>query len=846
MKIQFYPVDISYKTRGEKAEIHIYGKDSKGNPILVIVNDFQPYFWAVLKSELEKKKGFERAEIETSEEEIIPITSKKNSEIYERIKDINIPREDKRRITASKIEIAKKKFLGKEIEALKVFAELPSDVPELRQQVKDFGFETFEADIPFARRFITDRDIIPMTLHEADGEFINQRSRVPVFQAESLQRVSDELMENLRVLAFDIETYNPVGKIAIPESDPIIMCGFYGENFKKVLTWKQFNTAPDYVEFVKDEKALIEKFKEIVEEYKPDVITGYFSDGFDLPYIKKRADFHRVELDIGLDYSPLSIKRGHITTCRVVGIPHIDMFRFIRNIVARSLDTTALTLDSVANELLDERKEDVDIENLAFVWDNLPEKLEEFCKYNLKDAILTYNLLTKTMQNLLELMKIVRLPIYDVSRMSLSQIVEWYLIREAKSFNELIPNKPSYDETVQRRIQTYKGAFVFEPQPGLYKNIVIFDFRSLYPSIITTHNISPDTLNCGCCSEERDEVAELTDWFCKKRKGFISTVIEDLITRRMRIKQIMLSADDKDKKLLKAREQALKTIANSMYGYMGFFASRWYSIECTRSITAYGRHYIKQAIDKVAKAGFKVLYSDTDSVFLALENKTRKDAENFLQNINRELPRLMELEFEGFYPAGIFVSAKIGDFGAKKKYAIMSESGLIRIRGFETVRRNWSIIGKEVQEKVLNIILKEQDAKKAFDYVTDVINKLRKKEIPLEKLVIFTQLQKDMDSYTAVGPHVAVAQRMKALGKLVGAGSMIKYIVTEGKGRIRDRAKLVEETSQSEYDAEYYIKNQIIPSVGKIFEVLGYKEEEILGKSEESKKQQNLNTFFGK
>ncbi|MCX6710172.1 MAG: DNA-directed DNA polymerase [Candidatus Woesearchaeota archaeon] len=823
MKIQFYPIDVLSKSKGDRTGILLYGKTDKGERNLVVIREFKPYFWALLKDDKADKQS-----------------------LFEKLKAIKVQGEDNRTISVSKIEIHRKKFLGCDFDSAKVFTELPSDVPELRIAAKSLGFEIYEADIPFSRRFMVDTDIIPMALYELEGEYSEKRARVPVFNATAMQRVSEELLPNPRVLAFDIETYSPFGKISIPESDPIIMCGFYSDDFKKVITWGKFKSSLPYIEFVASEKSLIERFKSVINEYKPDILVGYYSDGFDLPYIKKRADFNKVELNIGLDGSSLVIKRGRVSSARIVGIPHLDIYRLIKNIIARSLETSSLSLDAVSNELLDERKDEVDIESLSSIWDNEPEKLEKYCQYNLKDADLTFHLFHKTSSILFELTKIVRLNLYDVSRMSLSQIVEWYLIREAKSFNEIVPNKPTNEQIIERKIQTYKGAFVFEPSPGLYKDIVVFDFRSLYPSIIVTHNISPDTIGCSCCKDDKDSIPELESWFCKKKKGFISTVIGDVIARRMRVKEIMKTADEKDRKLLKAREQALKTIANSMYGYMGFFNARWYSIESTRSITAYERHYIKKVIDEVDAAGFKVLYSDTDSVFLALGNKTRKDAENFLQQVNRELPGLMELELEDFYPSGIFVSAKIGSSGAKKKYALLSEKGTIKIRGFETVRRNFSFIGKEVQENILNIILRENDSKKAFDYVIKTIEQLRKKEIPIEKLVIITQLQKNTEDYDSIGPHVAVAQRMKELGKPVGIGTMIRYIVTEGKGRIRDRAKLPEETKDGEYDAEYYIKNQIIPSVGKIFEVLGYKEEELLGKSEEEKAQSSLHSFFKK
>ena len=156
------------------------------------------------------------------------------------------------------------------------------------------------------------------------------------------------------------------------------------------------------------------------------------------------------------------------------------------------------------------------------------------------------------------------------------------------------------------------------------------------------------------------------------------------------------------------------------------------------------------------------------------------------------------------------------------------------------VRRNWSFIAKEVQEKVLEIILQKGNPKEAFDFVHDTIDDLRKKKIPLSKVVIFTQLQKDISDYDSIGPHVAVAQRMKNAGHDVGPGTMIEYVITEGKGRLRDKAKMAEEITQEDYDAEYYINNQVIPSVERIFEALGYKTEELT----ESKKQSKLGKFF--
>lgn len=806
MNIRFYPIDVTYKVVRDAAVIQLYGRTDDNRQICVTDDTFEPYFWIVT----DDKAAVESLAAKTQEGDI----------------------------KVKKAELHRKRYGGKEVSAIKAFAYLPSDVPALREAAAGLG-KCLEADIPFTRRYLIDRSISPLSLCEAEGEFISQRSKVPVFKAVRIAQTEDVVLQDFRVLALDIETHSKFGSEIVPESQPIIMLALAGDNFRKVITWKQWKTELDYVEFVDSELGLIERFKQLLEEYKPDMLAGYFSDGFDLPYISTRAEKYKIPLDIGLDYSSLKIGRRQNKSAEITGISHFDVFMFVKRIFGRSMATTSYGLDSVAMEILNEGKHEVDLSNLYNSWETNT-GLEDFCRYNLQDAELTLKLARKLLPNLTELVKIVGLTPYEVSRMSFSQLVEWYLMNEAKHFNELAPNRPEYSESRQRIESTYAGAYVFEPVPGLYNDIVVFDFRSLYPSIISAHNISPETMNCGCCVEQDTVPGDgMKSWFCRNKKGFISTMIEGLIKRRMRIKEIMKTAEDT--KLLKARAEALKTIANSMYGYMGFFGARWYSLECARSITAYGRHYIMKVIEKAGRE-FKVLYSDTDSIFLALEGKTRQDAENFVNEINSTLPGLMELDYEGFYPSGLFVATKEKGYGAKKKYALISEEGGIRIKGFEAIRRNLSMISREVQENVIRIILREHDEEKARRYVKETIEAIRQKTIPSEKMIINTQLQKEVMSYSRImPPHVAVARRMKEQGKRVGSGSVISYVVVSGKDKIRDRARLPSEIKEGDYDPEYYVYNQVIPAVEKIFDVFGTNILEYA----EPRAQKKLDSFFG-
>jgi DNA polymerase I len=788
-KFQFYPLYVTYKEAEDEALIYLYGRNGKGEQVC-LVDHFRPYFWV--------------------------------------LGDINrIKPEFDETVAETKIE--KKNYVGEQVEAIKVFVKLPKHVPALREKLNEIAV-CLEADILFVRRYLIDKDIVLGQEYETEAEEVSGKG-VRTFEIKSMKS-EERAYGNEKVLAFDIET--PPEKNEAFEG-PILMIGFYSRDFQKVITWKRFNTSEDYIEFVNSEADLIKRFKEVVEEQSPDILAGYFSDGFDLPYIAERARKYKIKLEIGLDHSEIRLGKGANKSSRITGITHVDVYKFIRG-VAR-IDVGDYKLDTVAKAMLGDNKREVDFSKLSEQWEN--GDLEDFCRYNLHDAKLTYELCENSLPHLVELVKIVGLPMEDVNRLSSSQLVEWFLLRNAPKFNQLAPNKPDHVETKNRMARRFKGAFVFEPKPGLYKDILLFDFRSLYPTIIASLNIDPGVMNCRCCADAAKKVPleEENIWFCKNQKGFLSSVIGDLIERRIRIKEIMKKEKNP---FLDARQYSLKLLANSFYGYLGFYAARWYCFDCARSVTAYGRYYIQQVIKTVENEGFRVIYSDTDSIFMTFEGKNKQDALSLVKKINKELPGIMELEFEGMYSSGIFVGVKGAEYGAKKKYALIDERDELTIKGFETVRSNWSPIAKEVQKKVLCIILKEMDAEKAFNYVKKIISRIRNREIDVKDFAIRTQITKPIEEYEALAPHVALAKRLLAKGIDINPGDVVEYVIEKGKGRIGERAQTVEESSADDIDYDYYIKNQIIPSVDKIFEVLGYDVDDLGNTGSQSK----LSGFF--
>jgi DNA polymerase elongation subunit (family B) len=806
--IEFFPLDAVQKIEGDKAVVYFYGVSGKKR-VCVQAPPFDPYFL------------------------VLP----KGKETEARLRAFSV-KLDEREARIEHVEVVKRRLGFEQVDFLKCSTSIPQDVERLAREVKklDVVDHVYEKDIRFTHRLMVDKGISPLQKHVATGEFVPGKNRARIFRADEIKPASDETYTDFKVMAFDIETPS---REMDPSKHPILMIGVYSKGLKRVLTWKKFPTKTKQIEFLCSEKEMLERFGKILEEEDPDILCGYYSDGFDFPYIKARVDRLGAEFRPGFNFSSLRINGTAKKSAYIEGLLHIDVFKFLRYVWAQGLETTLYDLDSVSKELLKDGKYEVDIGQLGKVWDNGGAELEEFAKYNLKDCELAFGLCEKILPDIVEFVKLTSLTPFEMSRSRFSKLVEGYLISQAHQMGIVIPNLPGHDKIGERRRSSFQGAFVYEPRPGLYKDVAVFDYRSLYPSIISAHNISPETIKCDCCSEDGDRVPGRNDiWFCKKEKGFIPTVIKELITRRMRLKEIIKQQGTS--RVMEARSHALKTLANAMWGYIGFFGSRWYSFEAALSITAYGRHYLSLVIEKAKKMGFEIIYGDTDSIFLDLKGKNIEEAKLFAEGINSELPDIMELQFEGFFPSALFVSLKDTAIGAKKKYAMIDKEGKMKITGFETVRRNWSLVAREAQRRVLEIVLKENDVEKARKYMIELVDRVRKGDIEKKLMIIKTQLTKAISEYESISPHVAVAKRLIDSGYKVQVGDLIEYVIVTGSGSVGNRAQPADAVEHPDYDTDYYVKNQIMPAVEGIFKELGVKPDDILSKKDQSE----LGKFF--
>jgi len=343
----------------------------------------------------------------------------------------------------------------------------------------------------------------------------------------------------------------------------------------------------------------------------------------------------------------------------------------------------------------------------------------------------------------------------------------------------------------------------------------------MYPNIMVKYNVSPDTYVPPGEPVDPDEVyvaPEVGHRFRKTPTGFYKRVIEKLLAARRGIREEMKKypPGSYQYRLLDERQRAIKVIANATYGYCGWVGARWYRREVAEATTAWGRMIIRETINMAKSLGLQVIYGDTDSIFVKYEPKK---VERLIQAVNEKFQ--LEIKIDKLYKKIFFTEAK-------KRYCGVLEDGRIDVVGLEAVRGDWAEIAKEVQEHVIEIVLREGDIDKAVEYVRGIIRKLEEGQIPIEKLVIWKTIGKSLEDYEVDTAHVAAARKLVEAGYTISKGEKIGFVILKGDGRLSDKTMpyiLVKDPSEIDY--EYYVEKQVIPAALRILGYFGIREQQL-------------------
>lgn len=709
----------------EEPVIHLFGYDTNGDWQHVEVEDVEPYLYAPVDEVDDAVRGHpqvRRVEIVDADGE---------------------PFKTIRRETVAK-----------------VYTYVPGDVPDLRGMFS----ETFESDIPFPTRVAVDTN-----WH--DGVEVPTTDRRLSRGEVEAKNVNAEW----RIHYTDIEVDDVSG---FPEDgeQPIICITAYDSFEDEYVVWLQDDGVPDIqasdytaesklhdssvdVRVYDNESDMLRSYFAYLSVTRPAVVTGWNSSDFDVPYLVDRAGVLSRAMDgdknVGLDsISPLGTIFNGNWGVEWKGVASFDLLDAYK--ATQFTEKDSYRLEAIGQEVVGVGKEEY-VGRVGDLWRERPGKLVD---YNLRDVELLVEIDQReaTIDFWREVQDIVSCPLDDA--IVESSAVDRYILN--KYHGEVVfPNQGSQPESGE----DYAGGAVFEPITGIRENVATLDLASLYPMSMLTLNASPET---KVDPDEYDgETIQSPNGihFRTDIEGFTKRVIEDLLDERQ-LKKDQRDACDPDDPMFDVydrQQTAVKVIMNSLYGVMAWNRFRMYDQDVAAATTATGRACINHTADVVQDMGYELLYGDTDSVLIQMDDGPRDELldagfsveeainesydEFALDALNTDT-HWFDIEFEKLY-------RRYFQAGQKKMYAgkIVWKEGkdvdYVDITGFQYGRSDFSAFAKEVQYTILEKIVEGADADDVFDYLRDVMVRWENREVPIGDIGKPGGIGKPLYSYNA-------------------------------------------------------------------------------------------------
>ncbi len=661
---------------------------------------------------------------------------------------------------------------------------------ETKEQLHKAGIILYESDINPVERFLMERFVAGG--FDASGIISNHNGTIFLYNP---QIRGTDVNPSLLVLSFDIETSTETGQIYS------IACS--GKTDAVFIVGKGEPAGP--ITFCSHEKELIQCFFQHISDQNPDILIGWNVINFDLQKLFERCTLLNIPFNLGKDSGSRIIpnRSGTDLLVRIPGRLVMDVPTMLR---ANYITFEEYSLNFVASAMLNKTKliEKSGEEKIAEINRLFKEDKPALAQYNLEDARLTLEIFNKAgiLPNAVERSKRSGL-LLDRTGGSVAAFDHLYLPRlhrlgfvAANATDIPPPSSP------------LPGGYVLEPVPGIYDNVLVLDFRSLYPSIILTFKIDP----LGFHINSKTKIKTPAGTCFSAETSILPEIIKHLLEARAKAKR--------DKKPYLS--QAIKILMNSFYGVLGAQGCRFFSSELATTITRTGQFILKETIKHIhSTTPYQVIYGDTDSIFVLLgpgkENEATGIGNTLSEQITTWLARYLEssfmvtsalnLEFETHFRHFLMPSVRGGTYGSKKHYCgsiLENDEMKLIFKGMESARSDWTDLAKDFQNELIKRVFSEQPVQ---DYVNDTVNKV-KKGVFDNQLVYKKRLRKNLNEYVNVPPHAQAARLLKSPAHIIRY-----YITTSGPQPL--------ENLSSPIDYDHYIDCQLKPVADSILEFSG-------------------------
>lgn len=679
---------------------------------------------------------------------------------------------------------------------------------DLRNKLEELGIPAYEADIKPHERYLMERFI------RGGVQLVGGHWQAGILSNPRLMPV--DYQPHLQLLSLDIETSMPTAS----EPEQLYAIGFSGMGHKRVFMLGEGPaTYPGWIEFFSDVVPLLQAATDFVRRLNPDVLIGWNVIQFDLRVLQRIYQLHQVPFTWGRNQEQVNIRQGqnNLWFADVPGRVVVDGIDGLKN---ATWSFESFSLQYVSQAVLGEGKKIEDVDNRGqAITDLFHENKIALAEYNLQDCELVEAILAKT-HLLAYLIKRSHLTGHMLDRVGGSVAAFEYLyLPKLHRAGYIAPNMGDGYAAVKA-----PGGFVMDSQPGLYKHVLVLDFKSLYPSIIRTFFIDPMGLAEGLLFPTGDGhcVPGFNGGQFHRQRHLLPDIIRDLWQAR----------DEAKRQKDAAASQAIKIIMNSFYGVLGSPGCRFFDVRLSSSITQRGHQIIQQSARLIEEQGYQVIYGDTDSVFVWLKDKHTAAQANevgakLAADLNLwwqaylktefNLASCLEIQYETHYQKFLMPTIRGSEMGSKKRYAGQKPDGEMVFKGLEVVRTDWTRLAREVQEYLYQAIFNDEPY---LDYLLQVVHEVRSGQRDAQ-LIYRKRIRQPLSSYVRnVPPHAQAAKKLdeyrisQGLMPRYERRGWVEYVMT-----INGPEPL--EYIQSPLDYQHYLDRQLAPVVDGILHFQG-------------------------
>ncbi|MFN1515186.1 DNA polymerase II [Vibrio owensii] len=690
------------------------------------------------------------------------------------------------------------------------YTQTTKDAFALQDELKQNDIVHFEGDVRLADRYLMERFI------KGSMEFTgNLQSRNGFQRVQNAKCRTGEYQPKLHVVSLDLEC---------SEKGILYSIGLDSPVDSRVIMIGEPEQADTPIQWVKDEKALLDALIAWFKQFDPDVIVGWNVIDFDFRLLHKRAEWHNMKLMLGRADQPSFFRSSAQSQQGFISIPGRVVLDGIDTLKTATYHFRSWSLESVSQELLGEGKE---IHNVHDRMDEINRMYRSdkpsLAKYNLQDCVLVNKIFEHT--HLLDFaIERSRLTGVELDRVggSVAAFTNLYLPQIHRA-GYVAPNLHPENWIAS------PGGYVMDSIPNLYDSVLVLDFKSLYPSIIRSFLIDPMGLVEGLQLEigkaEDEAVPGFRGGQFHRSKHFLPEMIEKLWAAR----------DVAKKNNEKAFSQAIKIIMNSFYGVLGSSGCRFFDTRLASSITMRGHEIMKQTKVLIEDKGYQVIYGDTDSTFVSLNGAygqadADKIGNELVDYINQwwndhlrseyNLNSILELEYETHYRKFLMPTIRGAETGSKKRYAGLigeGEQERIIFKGLESARTDWTPLAQRFQNTLYQMIFHGEDPS---DYVREMVEKTNAGEFD-DQLVYQKRLRRKLHEYQKnIPPQVRAARLADDINAKLG-----RPLQYQNRGRIEYLITVngpePHEYLNSPIDYQHYIDKQLKPVADAILPFIG-------------------------